>query len=171
VIYFELEKFKVLPVQMKKNKSVSMRYHRDVDIRVDGERHAGITIKGDKILLVHRIKDGYEYYVFPGGHRRKEENGEETVIRETYEEAGIEVKNPVLAFDFRNYVKMTVDFYYLCTWKSGEEPRLIGEELDADPAIDLFDPMWMDVKEVENLNILPKFAKNWLEQYLEDKEK
>lgn len=91
------------------------KYHQDEDVRVRGERHAGIVIKDQKLLTVHRIKDGYEYWVFPGGHRRSGEAGVQAVIREVYEESGIEIANAKLVFEFKNYLMNHVDYYYLCT--------------------------------------------------------
>ncbi len=99
------------------------RAHRDENLRISGERHAGIVIKDKQLLLIHRIREGYEYYVFPGGHRRNGEQRNDTVIHEVYEETGITVNHP----------------------------RLTGEEMAADS---------MD------LNLLPKFAKDWLLEYL-----
>ena len=82
------------------------------------------------------------------------------------EESGIEVENLKLVFEFKNYWASNIDFYYVCNWKSGEQTHLMGEEKDADPKVDYFCPMWIDVGEVEKLNILPKFAKEWLLKYL-----
>ena len=144
-------------------------YHEDSDTRILGERYAGIVVKDHQILLVHRIKDGYEYYVFPGGHRRPEESGPEAAIREVYEETGITVGDPRPAFKFKDFLTTNSDYYYLCIWKEGTQPHLIGEEVNADSKVDFFDPRWVDLKEVENLNILPKFAKYWLLDYLEKK--
>lgn len=147
------------------------RYHRDEDSRILGERYAGIVIKNKVLLMVHRIKDGYEYYVFPGGHRRQDEQGKDTVMREIYEETGITVTNPKLVFEFKNYEASNVHYYYLCDWKSGDKPKLTGEEIDADSKVDLFDPAWIDLKDIESLNVLPKFAKDWLLEYLNYKAK
>lgn len=90
------------------------RYHQDEESRINGERHAGIVIKNDKLLIVHRIKDGREYWVFPGGHRRDNESGEAAVVREVFEETGITVANPRLAIKFPDLVEPNVNYYYFC---------------------------------------------------------
>ena len=40
-----------------------------------------IIIKGDKILLMHRKKDGEEFWVYPGGHLELGETPEQAMIR------------------------------------------------------------------------------------------
>lgn len=61
-------------------------------------RAGGILIENGKVLLIHRIKDNDEYYVFPGGGIETNETIEQATKRELLEEAGIEVelieKNP-----------------------------------------------------------------------------
>ncbi|MBN2015264.1 NUDIX domain-containing protein [Candidatus Dojkabacteria bacterium] len=141
-------------------------FREDKDSRIQNERHAGIVLKDSKILLVFRIKDGYKYYVLPGGHRREDEKKEETVIREIREETGIEVAEPELMFEFRNYKNKNLDFYYLCKWRAGEEPFLDGEEAIRNSDENFFEPMWVDLNAISEKNILPKFAKEWLEMNL-----
>jgi 8-oxo-dGTP pyrophosphatase MutT (NUDIX family) len=48
-----------------------------------------IIIKDGKVALVHSML--YDYYKFPGGGMNEGESREETLIRETREEAGLEV--------------------------------------------------------------------------------
>jgi len=145
------------------------RYHQDEETRVLGERHAGIVIKDKKILLIHRIKEGYEYYVFPGGHRRTDESGSQTVIREVNEETGIKVNNPELALEFKDYRTRNTDYYYFCEGNQGDQPHLNGEEAGADPEVDYYDPLWINLEKIEELNILPKYAKWWLIEFLKNK--
>lgn len=49
----------------------------------------GIIFKEDKIALVHSIK--YDYFKFPGGGCKKNENHAETLVREVQEETGLVV--------------------------------------------------------------------------------
>lgn len=137
-------------------------YGEDKERRVQNERHAGIVIKNSKILLIFRVKKGYEYYVFPGGHRQKGEKGEDTVIREIEEETAIKTMNPKLVFEFKNYSRDNYDFYYICEWEKRDKPRLNGEEAVRNCKENSFEPMWVDVSKIPALNILPKFAKEWL---------
>ena len=52
-------------------------------------RASAVIVHNGSLLLVHRIKDGNEYYVFPGGGIEAGETPEEAVVRELREEAGI----------------------------------------------------------------------------------
>ncbi len=137
-------------------------FHKDDKQRIEGERHASIVIKDGQILLIHRIKNGLEYHVFPGGHRRKNETGDQAVIRETKEETGIIVKDCKLAFKFQDNFKKNTDFYYLCSWKEGEIPHLGGEEKIKNCLENFYEPMWVKLETIKNLNLLPKFAKEWV---------
>jgi 8-oxo-dGTP diphosphatase len=49
-------------------------------------RAGGILILNNKVLLIHRIKDKEEFYVFPGGGLEINETPTQAVIREWKEE-------------------------------------------------------------------------------------
>jgi 8-oxo-dGTP diphosphatase len=145
---------------------MSADFHLDKHIRINNQRHAGIVIKDAKILLMHRIYNGKEYYVIPGGHIQKGEDPKVAVLREIEEETSIIAKNPELVFEFRNYKKGTngnFDFYYTCEYVSGE-PTLGGEEKMKNNPENFYEPMWVEVSKVKELNILPRFAKEWVEE-------
>ncbi|MBQ1504533.1 MAG: NUDIX domain-containing protein, partial [Oscillospiraceae bacterium] len=48
-----------------------------------------VIVRGGKVAMVHSLK--YDYYKFPGGGIEPGETLEDAVIRETREEAGLEV--------------------------------------------------------------------------------
>ena len=139
-------------------------YQEDKGHRIENQRHAGIVVKKSKILLIQRIKEGYEYYVFPGGHKREDEKGEDVVVREINEETSIVATKPKLMFEFKDYKNDKFDFYYICKWVSGKEPKLNGEEIVRNCKENYYQPMWVEIGRVSELNILPKFAKDWIEK-------
>ena len=143
-----------------------MDYHEDEEQRISGERHAGIVFREGKILLMHRIKKGFEYYVFPGGHRRDGDTGEDTVEREVYEETGIKVIIKGLAFTHEDTESGHRDFYYACEWLEGITPELMGDEKIRNSRDNFFEPMWVEADKVDSINILPEYAKDWLRDYL-----
>lgn len=139
-------------------------YHEDEKTRLSGERHAGLVIRRGKILMIHRIKNGLEYYVFPGGHRRTGETGKETVEREIKEETGVEVNNIRKAFS--HTTDKAEETYYYCDWVSGETPRIQGEENVRNSKENFYEPMWVDLAKVGQINTLPEYAKVWAEKNL-----
>lgn len=57
------------------------------------KRTRAIIIKGEKILLIHRIKGNKEYWVFPGGGIESYDFDSKTaLIRECKEELGVDVE-------------------------------------------------------------------------------
>lgn len=65
-------------------------------------RVRGILIREGKLLVIHRIKEGREYYVIPGGGVENQETMLEALKREMKEEVGIIVsildENPIYTF-------------------------------------------------------------------------
>lgn len=51
---------------------------------------------GTKLLLQNRVKADWQGLTFPGGHIEPGESIVETVIRETREETGLLIQNPIL---------------------------------------------------------------------------
>lgn len=144
-------------------------FHLDQDIRIDNQRHAAIVMRGDQMLLMHRIYKGTEFWTFPGGHIQQGEDPMLVAVRECEEETTVKVANPTLVFEFRNYKKDNHDFYYLCDYVSGE-PTLSGEEKLKSNPDNFYEPMWVDLVKLPDLNILPKFAKEWVVETLIEKQ-
>jgi 8-oxo-dGTP pyrophosphatase MutT (NUDIX family) len=64
-------------------------------------RAVGIIVKDGTILLMHRVKNGRKFYVFPGGGVEPNERPEEGLKREIKEEAGLEVKEVEFLFEIK----------------------------------------------------------------------
>lgn len=62
-------------------------YQFDTNVRV-----AAAIVYADSVLLIHRIKNDREYYVYPGGHVKQQEDFVTAVKREIEEETNINVK-------------------------------------------------------------------------------
>lgn len=143
-------------------------FHLDQNIRIDNQRCAGIVLNGESVLFMYRNKNGREFYVIPGGHMQEGEKAEETLAREIMEEASIKVKNVKLAFEFKDYVKENFDYYYLCELESGTL-QLGGEEVQKNSPENVYELKWIPFNEIAELNILPKAAKEWIQETLVEK--
>ena len=97
----------------------------------------GIVLQGERVLLVHRVDNGrwapVSGVVDPGEHP------EQTVVRETLEEAGVSCEVVGLAWvnvtepiQYPNGdVSQYLDLTYLCRWLSGEPYAADDESVDA----------------------------------------
>lgn len=56
------------------------------------QRSAAIIIKDGRILLMRRLRDGFEYYAVPGGTIEEGETSEAATIREVKEETDLDVE-------------------------------------------------------------------------------
>ncbi len=129
------------------------------------KRVAAVIIKDGKILLMHRIKDGREYFVFPGGGLKENEDTESAIIREIKEEFTIDIKIEKLIFELENQGRQ--EFYFLVTEFSGE-PVLGGEEKDRMAENNQYFPEWKNLSEIKNLsNLYPDEAKLKVEEIIE----
>jgi len=117
-----------------------------------------IIIKDNKILLMRRLKDGREFYVFPGGRAKTKESFEAAVKRVIKEEFNIEIK--IETFLFREENKGKTEFYFLVRDFEGE-PLISGEERQVINENNQFCLEWKSLKNLEELpNLLPQRAAN-----------
>lgn len=90
-------------------------------------RIAGIILDKNKVLLVHRIKNGEEYYVFPGGGLEDTDKSHEAgLLREIAEETTTVINIEKLVYE-HDYTT-SKGLYFLCNFVSGE-PKL-GEFIE-----------------------------------------
>lgn len=134
------------------------------------KRAAAFIIKDKKILLFHRIKDGREYFVFPGGGVEEGETTEEALIRELKEELCIDAK--IDQFLFEIFVPKNAhddgrtSYFYLVTSFSGT-PELGGPEKEKMNINNQYYPYWTEIENIENMdNLYQEEAKEKLIEYL-----
>jgi len=126
-------------------------------------RAAGIIIKGDtRILLMHRIKNGDEYYTFPGGGVEESETLSDAVIREIFEETTLKVIIDRELY-FHDY-ETSEGHYFLCKYLHGE-PKLgdsIEKERMKKDKNDFYKPEWIETNKLNNLLVYPLEIRDWL---------
>lgn len=119
-------------------------------------RVAGVIIKDGKILLMRRIKNGEEYYVFPGGGVEEGESPDEALEREIKEELSLDIKNYEKVFEIENGgIK---EAYYLVIGFSGT-PQLGGPEKERMNENNQYCPKWLNLIQAAELkNLFPREA-------------
>jgi mutator protein MutT len=117
-------------------------------------RSAGIVIKDNKLLVIHRINKGDEYWVFPGGGIEAGETPEQTTVREIDEETTITVVPKKLIYHI-TWDTGEENFFHLCEYVSGEpQLRADSEEFEQMKGGEqVYEPVWIDIDEIQNLKL------------------
>ena len=120
------------------------------------KRAIGIIIRNNKILLIRRIKNGKEYYVFPGGGV-EEELIEDAATREIKEELSLNVSIDKLLFEIENQNRK--EYYFLIKEFTGML-KLGGEEKERMNKDNQYYPQWVDLDRLSKLdNLYPELAR------------
>ena len=127
-----------------------------------------IIIIDNKLVSIKRTKikpnGTYIYYTFPGGHVENDETFEETLLREVYEELGIEVE---IIEEFESLYNDDLDKYekfFICNYVSGKIGTGTGEEWQ-NVDIEKYGKYEIEYIEISNLlkyNLLPEAIKEKL---------
>ena len=122
-------------------------YNFDTTIRL-----GAVIIYKDKVLLIHRIKESDEYYVYPGGHLKTNESLINGLNREILEETGIDISNydKELLFE-RNQLRFGNEKYYLI--RLLELPAIMNDTNPEDTQ-DQSILFWLDIKSAKSLDKL-----------------
>lgn len=128
----------------------------------------GIVIRDGKLLAILRHRDNQEYYVFPGGHVDPGETISQTCAREVLEETS------VVARPFRELYKFWYEdhkhhrgdgwqTFMACEYQSGEPQPTDAEEY-TDPLRrgGTYEPVWLDIDQIEKVDLRPAFVKKQL---------
>lgn len=113
-----------------------------------------VIIKNGKILLLKQI-NGYD---LPGGGIKIGETPEQALSREIKEETGVTAVNPRLVDCGTAYFKaynhnlyyQAIALYYQCDYING---RLSKEGFDEDEKEFAEQPVWLDLKELDNMEM------------------
>jgi mutator protein MutT len=136
------------------------------------KRAAGIIIKDDQILLMHRFNKGREYYVFPGGSVENGESVEEAAIREMKEELGLDVKLGELFFEI--FLKNDFDWgrtsYFFLVESFTGKVALGGPEKEVMNDKNRYYPYWSKLEDLRKMtNLYPSELREKLIEYLAKK--
>lgn len=127
-------------------------------------RGVGVIVRDEKLLLMHRIRSGEEYFTFPGGSIENNETPEETTKREIEEEFSLRVTKCRFLFDIFN--KTSNEYYFLVEDFDGE-PKIGGPEKQRMNENNFYEAIWISLKEGLDLkNLFPKEAGTRLKEIL-----
>lgn len=117
-------------------------------------RSSVVLIKNKKVGLIKRIREGYVYYVFPGGGIEEGETPEMAAKREAFEELGVEVKiNECIAeVEFNGS-----QYFFLSEIINGTFGTGQGEEYtDENKNRGTYLPIWVDIEILSSIDVKPK---------------
>ena len=128
------------------------------------ERAVAILIRDDAVLLMRRIKDGEEYYTFPGGMIEQGESPDVTAVRELAEETTVTSTVTSKLCELDNLGRH--EYYFMVRYVSGE-PELSGEEKDRMTEANQYYPGWYPLDTAFSLpNLYPHKVVELLKQHL-----
>lgn len=93
-----------------------------------------IIIRNNKVAMVHSLK--YDYYKFPGGGIEPEEGHQDTLIRETLEEAGLAIlPETIREYGYVHRIQkgqkeamfIQDNYYYLCDAEPATRPQKLDD--------------------------------------------
>ena len=115
-----------------------------------------------QILLIHRWKNGEEYFVIPGGGAESGETAVQSAQREIREELDWSLSEKQLqpAFTFRNSQRLEI--YFRATISHTSAPMIQGEEALRSHTQNIYQPEWLDIEAICGLNLRPSGLKNLL---------
>lgn len=128
----------------------------------------GIVIHDNKLLAIWRQRDGQEYYVFPGGHIDPGESLSDACAREVLEETSVVARpfREIYKFWYEDHKHNRGDgwqSFMVCEYQSGE-PQITDAEEYTDPQRKggNYKPVWLNMDEIEKLDLRPAFVKKQL---------
>lgn len=129
-------------------------------------RAVAVTIRKNRVLLMHRINKGKEYWTFPGGGVEKGETVKEAVLRELKEETSItaEVRTLLYHLKYRHTDgSKSTQYFYRCSYLSGR-PKLgnFNEKEQMSKENNFYKPAWIPIAKIPRLLLFPLEIRNWL---------
>lgn len=135
------------------------------------KRVSAIVIRDDQLLVIRRVKNGEEYFTFPGGGVEDHEDWQEALVREMLEETSLTVE--------------CLGLQYTVFDRDGNENRLykcmsLGGEVMIHPsspemakvaAGQVFQPVWVHRERLAPLLLYPLQVKDWIADNSDDYER
>jgi 8-oxo-dGTP diphosphatase len=128
-----------------------------------------IIVRDNHLLVIKRNKFGNHYFTLVGGHIELNETAEQALVREVYEETGLEITHARLVFIEEAGEPYGTQYIYLC-----EDP---GGKVAMHPAADeahlnklgqnTYQPVWLPLDQLSESEFLSKRLKRAILDSLE----
>ncbi len=130
-----------------------------------GVRAVAILINEDEIMLIHRSRNGKEFWVLPGGGVEEKEKVENAVVREVEEETSVKCEIVKLLYTYIYPGLGHKQYYYLCKHISGE-PKLgdFNEMQTMKDEDQTYEPVWVRIEDLPNKLLYPLEIREWIIQ-------
>ncbi|WP_158661723.1 NUDIX domain-containing protein [Enterococcus timonensis] len=119
----------------------------------------------NSILLIKRQKKGEKYLVVPGGGVNPGEKDEQAAIREIHEELGWQLIVNQLKLLFFVEEGSEIQKYFLYQTEISTTPQIKGEEAIRASADNQYVPIWVNIEQLGQINLVPSSAKERLIHY------
>ena len=144
-------------------------YHCDENLR-ENVRVGIVVLTQKEVLLIKRFKNNRHYWVFPGGHKRKNEQLVETAIRELKEETNLPAKKENLKqiLVYFSAFSQRKEVFYLLKKDKPLPIKIIGEEKERNSTANSYRLVWYPLEKIGQIKdvLYPEEVKNWLIDYL-----
>ncbi len=117
------------------------------------KRVGAVIIVDNKILLIHRFRDGQEYWVLPGGGVEDDESLEVALFREIKEETGLDLVSWSLIGSGND--DRHEHYIYKCKLSNGE-PEIGGPEKESSNENNVYILEWVPTKSIKKLDLYPE---------------
>jgi 8-oxo-dGTP diphosphatase len=116
-------------------------------------RVTGLALHDGKVLLIHRFRDGHEFWVFPGDEVGIGEEPDTAIYRVIQDFTGLKLVSHLHLFDEFDEHAFTW-FYYACDLVPGE-PRFGGPEAQLQTPTNRYLLEWVELEQITELNLYP----------------
>lgn len=120
---------------------------------------------GEFVVIIKRYKFGREYYVIPGGKVAAGERVLQAAIREISEELDFTINESDIVGSLNGNDNV---FYFAKTGYQEGKLNIHGEEQLRSSLDNIYQPMWIRISEISNLEIFPEFDKNRFTEIIRD---